>query len=123
MFCFIPLSQAHEDLLKFRGWRLLGAMLAQNDAQIAFCRRISAMKILGCELEHGMIILGMSKRYKLSDCLTRLRSAVGERKKWSVGGVTAGTEWSATPPLIAYRRMLRMTRLELASSKRTPVEL
>ena len=34
----------------------------------------------------------MSKRYKLSDCLTQLRSAVGEREKWSGDGETAGTE-------------------------------
>ena len=50
MFCFITLAQAHEDLLKFRGWRFLAAAFSQKDAQIALCRRISAMKILGCEL-------------------------------------------------------------------------
>ena len=92
MFCFITLTQAHEDLLKFRGRRFLDAVSSQKYAQVALRRRISPMKILGCELEHSLIILGMSKRYKLSDCLTRLRSAVGEREKWSGDGETAGTE-------------------------------
>jgi hypothetical protein len=50
MFCFITLAQAHEDLLKFRGWRFLDAAFSQKDAQIALGRSISAMKVLGGEL-------------------------------------------------------------------------
>jgi hypothetical protein len=83
MFCFVALSQTHEDLLKFRRWRFLDAAFSQKDAQIALRRRISAMKILGCELQHGLIILGILRCRKLSHRLTRLRSAVGERGKWS----------------------------------------
>ena len=41
------------------------------------------MKILGCEFQHGLIILGILRCRKLSHRLTGLRSAVGERGKWS----------------------------------------
>ncbi len=50
------------------------------------------MKILGCEFQHGLIILGILRCRKLSHRLTGLRSAVGEREKWSGDGETAGTE-------------------------------
>jgi len=50
------------------------------------------MNVLGGELEHGPIILGMLKCCKLSHHLTRLRSVVGEREEWSADGETAGTK-------------------------------
>ena len=58
--------------------------------------------------------MGILKCRKLSHRLTKLRSAVGERKQWSVGGETAGTEPernAAAEPQTEARRLCGTSRM------------